>query len=113
MKFDFLKEKKVLITGGAGLLGMSLTERLVSLGVNLTSTYFSRTPPDLFEKYFKQLDFTKYEDRLSATVNQDYVISCAVQASGVTGMVQSPTPSSTSSCHKRKIFRTLLLQSCV
>ena len=91
MKFDFLKGEKVLITGGAGLLGMSLTQKLVSLGLNVTSTYFSRTPPDPLKQYFKQYDFTKIDACLSATKGQDYVIICAVQASGVSGVKQSPT----------------------
>ena len=42
MNLDFLKGKKVLITGGAGLLGTSLTQHLVTNGVLTKSTYFSR-----------------------------------------------------------------------
>jgi len=91
MNFELLKGKTILITGGAGLLGMSLTQRLISLGVDVTSTYFSRTPPKSFKQYFKQYDFTKVEDCLEATKEQDYVIICAVQASGVSGVQQSPT----------------------
>ncbi len=91
MNFEFLKGKKVLITGGAGLLGMSLTKKLISLGAIVTSTYFSRSPPDHFKQYFKQYDFTKINDCLSATKGQEYVVICAVQASGVSGVRQSPT----------------------
>ena len=93
MNFKTIKGKKILVAGGAGLLGINLTERLLSVGALVQSTYFSRYPPTHLLPYFQQYDFTKYEDCLRATQNQDYVIICAVQASGVTGMKQSPTAS--------------------
>ncbi len=93
MDFSFMKGKQILITGGAGLLGISLTDRLVSLGMSVQSTYFSRVPPDHIKAYYQRYDFTKYEDCLVATEGKDYVIICAVQASGVAGVKQSPTAS--------------------
>ena len=80
-----------MITGGSGLLGMSLTRRLVSLGMSVSSTYYTRPPPPNLKQYFYQYDFTKYEDCLASTRGQDYVIICAVQASGVKGVKESPT----------------------
>ena len=80
-----------MITGGSGLLGMSLTRRLVSLGMSVSSTYYTRLPPKNLKQYFYQYDFTKYEDCLASTRGQDYVIICAVQASGVKGVKESPT----------------------
>jgi len=87
------KDKKILVTGGAGLLGMNLTQRLVSLGIPVQSTYFSRKPLEQLKNHFRRYDFTKFEDCLAATKGQDYVIICAVQASGVSGVRQSPTAS--------------------
>ena len=84
---------KVLITGGAGLLGVALTKKFLSLNVNVTSSYFSRKPPKKFKNFYKFYDFNIYEDCLKATKNQDYVIICAVQASGVSGVLDSPTSS--------------------
>ena len=88
---DFLKNKNVLIAGGAGLLGTSLTRRLVDIGAKVTSAYFSRPPDSRLADLYKKYDFTKYGECLTATEGQDYVIICAVQASGVSGMTQSPT----------------------
>jgi GDP-L-fucose synthase len=91
LNLDFLKGKKILVTGGAGLLGTSITQHLASLGKPVQSTFFSRLPPEHLKKYYKQYDFTKFEECLVATKGQDYVIICAVQASGVSGIRQSPT----------------------
>jgi len=40
-----LKEKNVLVAGGSGLVGTNLTKRLITLGVNVLSTFFSKEPP--------------------------------------------------------------------
>jgi len=93
MNLDFLKGKKVLVAGGAGLLGCSLTKHLISHGISVESTYFSRTPPKGLEAHYRQYDFTKFEDCLSATSGKDCVVIFAVQASGVSGMKKSPTTS--------------------
>tara|TARA_B100000315_G_scaffold237873_1_gene255087 strand:- start:7881 stop:8831 length:951 start_codon:yes stop_codon:yes gene_type:complete len=86
-----MKGKNILVTGGAGLLGTSITQHLTSLGNSVQSTFFSRRPTEHLKKYYKQYDFTKYDECLAATKGQDYVIICAVQASGVAGVRQSPT----------------------
>ena len=91
MNFESMDGKKILVTGGAGLLGTSLTKRLIGLGLSVTSTYFSRPPVEALKANYQQYDFTQYKDCLEATKGQDYVIICAVQASGVTGVRQSPT----------------------
>lgn len=93
MNVDFLKGKKTLIAGGAGLLGTNLTECLVKHGMSVQSTYYSRNPPEHLKNHYKKYDFTKYDDCLFATKEQDYVIICAVQASGVVGEKKSPTAS--------------------
>jgi GDP-L-fucose synthase len=91
MNFKNMEGKKVLVTGGAGLLGTSLTKRLIDLGLSVTSTYFSRPPAETLKANYQRYDFTQYKDCLEATKGQDYVIICAVQASGVAGVRQSPT----------------------
>jgi GDP-L-fucose synthase len=91
MTIDFLKNKKVLVTGGAGLLGMALTVALVKAGVEVESSFYSRIPPTELAKYFTKYDFNRFDDCLAATSGKDVVIICAVQAAGVQGIQQSPT----------------------
>jgi GDP-L-fucose synthase len=91
MDFGNLRNKRVLVAGGAGLLGIALTERLVSLGVKVTSSSFFRQPPARLKKYYQRYDFTRFEDCLSATKDQDYVLLGAVVSSGLGGSMITPT----------------------
>ena len=109
MNLDFLKDKKILIAGGAGLLGTSLTQYLTSNGIRTRSTYFSRFPPKHLEEHYQQYDFTKYQDCVDATADQDYVVICAVQGSGVYGVRQSPT----ASIQPNLNIHTGLFEACV
>jgi len=93
MNFESMQGKRILVTGGAGLLGSSLTKRLVSLGMSVKGTFYSRLPEESLKTNYQRYDFTKYEDCLAATEGQDYVIICAVKASGVAGVRKSPTGS--------------------
>ena len=52
MHNNYFKNKKVLITGGAGLLGVSLTKLLISLNAKVFSTYYKRLPPEKYLKYY-------------------------------------------------------------
>ncbi len=87
------ENKNFLVTGGAGLLGVSLTKLLLSYGYNVISTYHNRPPPKKYSDVFVKYDFNKYEDCIKATKNKDFVIISAVQASGVSGVLQNPTSS--------------------
>jgi GDP-L-fucose synthase len=91
MEIDFLKSKKVLVTGGAGLLGTALTTALIKGGIDVESSFFSRTPPPELASYYRHYDFNRFDDCLAATSGKDAVIICAVQAAGVQGIQQSPT----------------------
>ena len=93
MKKNFVKNKKILITGGAGLLGISLTKLFLSLGANVVSSYYKRTPPKKLKSYYKKYDFNNFKDCVKATKDMDYVIISAVQASGVKGVRDNPTSS--------------------
>jgi len=93
MDLSFLQDKNVLVTGGAGLLGTALTETLDRAGVLVESTFYHRTPPACLAHLYQHYDFKRFEDCLAATRGKDAVIICAVQASGVQGVKQSPTSS--------------------
>jgi GDP-L-fucose synthase len=90
MNFAFLKGKKVLVTGGAGLLGTGLVSRLVSLGAEVEASCFSRAPQPSLAAHYRRYDFNDYQDCLAACAGKDIVIICAVQASGVQGVRNSP-----------------------
>jgi len=87
---DFIKKKKVMIAGGSGLLGISLTKLLIAIGVSVESTYFSRIPPDDIKVYYKQYDFTRFKDCLAATAGKNYVLICAGHVSGVAEQKKNP-----------------------
>jgi GDP-L-fucose synthase len=86
-----LNKKRILVAGGAGLLGVNLTRRLSQLNAMVESSYFHRSPPQDLGQHYQQYDFNDYQDCLRATREKDIVVICAVQATGVQGMLQSPT----------------------
>ncbi len=88
-----MKNKKVLITGGAGLLGISLTKKFLSLNYDVNSTFYNRPPPKKYKDYYSRYDFNNFDDCLTATKDKNFVIISAVQASGVSGVMESPTAS--------------------
>jgi GDP-L-fucose synthase len=88
---DLLDGNPTLIAGGAGLLGINLTRRLAAMNVTVESSYYHRPPPAELVQFYQRYDFNDYQDCLRATQGKDRVIICAVQASGVQGMRQSPT----------------------
>ncbi len=88
---EHLKGKEILVAGGAGLVGTNLTRRLVEQGLSVTGSYLSRKPPEDLKVHYDRYDFTNYEECLKATRGKDCVFICAVQASGVAGMLKSPT----------------------
>ena len=87
-----LKEKNVLVAGGTGLIGTILTKKLIRLGINVLSTFFSKEPPFLKENY-KRFDFTKFEDCIEATKDVECVLICAAQTFGAKMMKENPTAS--------------------
>ncbi len=78
-----------MVAGGTGLVGTNLTKKLKDLGADVSSSYFSK-PPFLLKEIYKQFDFTKFEDCLSATKGMDYVIICAAQSFGAKTMKENP-----------------------
>jgi GDP-L-fucose synthase len=118
---SFLHGKKILIAGGAGLLGVNLTRYLVDCGLDVLSTRFSRQPPLGLKNYYRHFDFENFSDCLTATEDCDIVIICAIQAYGVEGMAQSPTSSLLpnlklqsgllEACSRNKVGKTVWISS--
>ena len=60
-----MTKRKILIAGGTGLLGSSLTKILSKDKKNIiTSSYFTTRPIKEFKKYFKRYNFLNYKDCL-------------------------------------------------
>ena len=86
-----MKKRKILIAGGTGLLGSSLTKILSKDKKNiLTSSFFTNKPIKEHKKYFKKYNFLNYKDCLKATFNKDIVIIAAVKAGGIKHLKENP-----------------------
>ena len=77
MENNFYKNKKVLVTGGTGLIGKPLVDMLIGKGAKVRVVSLddaSRAHP---EAEFKRLDLTKYDNCLEACKDNDYVFHLA------------------------------------
>lgn len=74
---NIFKDKKVLVTGGTGLIGRPLVEELVKLGAKIRIASLddpSRAHP---EAEFKQVNLCRFENCLAACKGMDYVFHLA------------------------------------
>ncbi len=87
MKFDFYKNKKILVTGGAGFIGSHLVHQLVSLGAhvhvldNLSTGTLENIKRVLPSITFLEDSITNIAACLAATDQVDLIFHCAAQTS--------------------------------
>ena len=85
----FWKDKKVLVTAGAGFIGSYLVELLVSDGAKVTvADNLSRGSPERIEPVkdkirFLKLDLSDYGNCLEACKGQDIVMNLAAKVTGI------------------------------
>ncbi len=90
------KDRKVLVAGGTGTIGIPLVKRLIELKANVTvvsmdSVEYSRAV--LGDKvFFMRRDLTNFNNCLDATKNQDYVFNL-VGIKGSTGIGETKVAS--------------------
>ena len=86
---SFWKNKKVLVTGGAGFIGSYLSELLVAEGAKLTiADNLARGSKDKIKGILKQcdlkvLDLYEYKNCLKACKNQEVVLNLAAKVTGI------------------------------
>ena len=86
---DWLANKNVLVTGGAGFIGSHLVRKLVNLGSNvIVADNFSRgrikNIKDCLDKItLYRVDLTKMENCIKVTRNVDYVFHLAAPVGGI------------------------------
>jgi len=71
------KNKKVLITGGGGMIGRSLTKQLLDLGTTITIADLS-TPYDMFDNVeYNQIDLRYFDNCLRICKGKDFIFHLA------------------------------------
>ena len=77
---SYYKNKKVLIAGGSGLVGINLFNKLKFFKSKVISSFFKNKR---YEKGYKKYNFLNISDCISATKDKDIVFICAVKGSGI------------------------------
>jgi GDP-L-fucose synthase len=85
------RNAKVLVTGGAGFVGVNLIERLLQLGAEVTATLHKRDAVvrDPRVRYVK-VDLRSAHDCATAVAGAQYVFMCAANTSGAAVMATTP-----------------------
>jgi len=85
------RNAKVLVTGGAGFVGVNLIARLLELGASVSATLHRRAAvlEDARIRYLKA-DLRRPEDCAAAVAGADYVFMCAANTSGAAVMANTP-----------------------
>ncbi|MEW6040051.1 MAG: NAD-dependent epimerase/dehydratase family protein [Elusimicrobiota bacterium] len=88
---SIFKDKKVLITGGAGFVGSNLVERMLLLGAKVRATLHKK-PAVINDKRveYVRCGLLNMEDCRSVVKDTDYVFMCAANTSGAAVMAATP-----------------------
>ena len=85
------KDKKVLVAGGAGFVGVNLINRLLLLGADVRATIHNKPPVISDDKIeYITCDLMEKEDCRRAAEGVDYVFMCAANTSGAAVMAKTP-----------------------
>ena len=87
----FFKNQNVLVTGGTGLIGSNLIERLLSEGASVHATMHKREPVVVNDSIeYVKCDLTRGEDCKRVVEGMRYVFHCAANTSGASTMASTP-----------------------
>lgn len=85
------KNANILVTGGAGFVGVNLIKRLLDLGANVTATLHSKAAVLRDERLrYVRGDLRRQEDCATAVEGADYVFMCAANTSGAAVIAKTP-----------------------
>ena len=85
------KNSNVLVTGGAGFVGVNLIRRLLDLGANVTATLHRKDAVVKDDRVnYVRVDLRRPEDCATAVQGADYVFMCAANTSGAAVMAKTP-----------------------
>lgn len=85
------KKSNVLVTGGAGFVGVNLIRRLLDLDANVVATLHHR-PAVVHDQHVRYVrcDLRRPEDCASVVKDADYVFLCAAHTSGAGVIAKTP-----------------------
>ncbi|MBI2028444.1 MAG: NAD(P)-dependent oxidoreductase [Candidatus Levybacteria bacterium] len=105
---QFFKNKKVLVTGGAGFVGTNLILKLLEKRASVRATIHKKTPQIKNAKVeFIKSDLTKPSDCKKVVQGIDYVFMCAANTSGAGVIEKTPLSHVTPNV----IMNTLMLEA--
>lgn len=85
------RNKKILVAGAAGFVGVALTKKLVELGAEVRGTIYQRkSPVPIPSVEYIKVDLRKPEDCARAVKGMDYVFMAAANSSGAAVMERTP-----------------------
>ncbi len=84
-------QKKVLIAGGSGFVGINLINRMLFLGADVRATIHRKAPVIVDERIeYVTCDLLSMEDCKKAVAGMDYVFMCAANTSGAAVIAATP-----------------------
>lgn len=88
---QFLENKRVLVTGGAGFIGTNLILKLLERKAYVRATIYKRPPQIPYTNVeFIKADLTRVLDCRKAVAGIDYIFMCAANTSGAAVIEKTP-----------------------